>query len=175
MISVFEFLKPNFFKYTWSLQDQDCWNWRKVTLSEFRTRWITVENSDGWNVRFCTKVQPSQISKFLGNFQGQKMDIISCHDCQFVKCKSQITILASFYFKYKKVHIHRLWDNENKCSKQCYQIRANIFYKTLNVARELLNCVLLSLFEQVALIKIRFYVVPSVDIIPNFKPIFFRH
>ena len=49
-----------------------------------------------------------QISKILGVFQDQKMDIISCHDCQFLKCKSQITKLAWFDFKYKKVHIHRI-------------------------------------------------------------------
>ena len=73
----------------------------------------TVENSDSWKVRFCIKIQSSQISNFLGIFQIQKMDIISCHDCQFVKCKSQINKLAWFDFKYKKVHIHRIWDNEN--------------------------------------------------------------
>ena len=68
----------------------------------------TVENPGNRKVRFCTKVQSSQISKLLGIFQNQKMDIISCHDCQFVKCKSQINKLAWFDFKYKKVHIHRI-------------------------------------------------------------------
>ena len=89
-------------------------------LSIFVLKWFfpsfelsTVENPDSWKVRFCTKVQSSQISKLLGIFQNQKMDIISCHDCQFLKCKSQINKLAWFDFKYKKVHIHRIWDNEN--------------------------------------------------------------
>ena len=63
------------------------------------------------------------------------MDIISCHDCQFVKCKNQIIKLAWLDFKYKKGHTHRIWNIENECNKQCYQIRADIFYKTLNVSR----------------------------------------
>ena len=81
--------------------------------------YFTVENSDSWKVRFCTKVQSSQISKLLGIFQDQKMDIISCHDCQFSKCKNQIIRLAWFDFKYKKIHIQRIWDNENEFKKQC--------------------------------------------------------
>ena len=94
-------------------------HWKRITTSFLNVQCIieyqeiTVENSASWKVKFCTKVQSSQISKFLGIFHDQKTDIISCHDCQFVKCKSQINKLAWFDFKYKKVHIHRIWDNEN--------------------------------------------------------------
>ena len=76
----------------------------------------TVENPGSRKFRFCTKVQSSQICKILGVFQNQKMDIISCHDCQFVSCQNQIIRLTWFDFKYKKVHIHGIWDNENECN-----------------------------------------------------------
>ena len=87
--------------------------------TKFPISLITVENLDHWKVKICTKVQSSKISEFLGLFQDQKMDIISCHDCQFSKCKNQIIRLAWFDFKYKKIHIQRIWDNENEFKKQC--------------------------------------------------------
>ena len=52
--------------------------------------------------RFCTKIQSSKISEFLGIFQDQKMDIISCHDCQFSKCKNQILSLLSLMSSKRK-------------------------------------------------------------------------
>ena len=87
-----------------------------ISLKFIESPFITVENSDSWKVRFCTKVQSSQISKILGVFQDQKMDIISCHDCQFVSCQNQIIRLTWFDFKYKKVHVNGIWDNENECN-----------------------------------------------------------
>ena len=105
-------------RITWDPLDQD----RELCLlkgkSEVRKTHnvFTLSFSDSWTDRFCTKIQSSRISEFLGIFQDQKMDIISCHDCQFVSCQNQITRLTWFDFKYKKVHIHGIWDNENECN-----------------------------------------------------------
>ena len=39
------------------------------------------------------------------------------------------------------MHVHRLWDNENKCNKQCYQIEGNISFKRLDIFSNLLHFV----------------------------------
>ena len=37
------------------------------------------------------------------------------------------------------MHVHRLWDNENECNKQCYQIEGNISFKRLDIFSNLLH------------------------------------
>ena len=129
-------------------------------------------------LKVCTRVQSSEMTKFLGIFEDQKMeemDIISCHDWQFVKCKNELMLFAWIDFKYKKVHIHRIWDNDNECNKQCYQIGADIFCKTLNVSREHLNCISYHYLNKYQESNKIFSVVPSGYKKTNFKGIFLRH
>ena len=71
----------------------------------------------------------------------EKMDIIFCHDPQVVKWRNIFIFFAWIDFKYKKIHIHRIWDNEYECNKQCNQIGVDIFFKPLNVSREYLDCI----------------------------------
>ena len=40
------------------------------------------------------------------------------------------------------MHVHRLWDNENECNKQCYQIEGNISFKRLDIFSNLLHFIL---------------------------------
>ena len=37
------------------------------------------------------------------------------------------------------MHVHRLWDNENECNKQCYQIEGNISFKRIYIFSNLLH------------------------------------
>ena len=37
------------------------------------------------------------------------------------------------------MHVDRLWDNENECNKQCYQIEGNISFKRLDIFSNLLH------------------------------------
>ena len=37
------------------------------------------------------------------------------------------------------MHVDRLWDNENECNKQCYQIEGNISFKRLDISSNLLH------------------------------------
>ena len=61
--------------------------------------------------RICTRVQTSEIAKFLDVFEDQriaKMDIILCHDPQVVKCRKLFLLFTYIDFKYKNEHIHRV-------------------------------------------------------------------
>ena len=141
---------------------------------------VFIQKSDSFYtlVTESTKVQSSEMTKFLGIFEDQKMeemDIISCHDWQFVKCKNEFILFAWIDFKYKKVHIHRIWDNDNECNKQCYQIGADIFCKTLNVSRDHLNCISYHYLNKYQESNKIFSVVPSGYEKTNFKGIFLRH
>ena len=37
------------------------------------------------------------------------------------------------------MHVDRLWNNENECNKQCYQIEGNISFKRLDIFSNLLH------------------------------------
>ena len=53
-------------------------------------RYNTLGKKASGFTRICTRVQTSEIAKFLDVFEDQKiakMDIIFCHDPQVVKCR----------------------------------------------------------------------------------------
>ena len=55
----------------------------------FHTYLYTLGKKASGFTRICTRVQTSEIAKFLDVFEDQKiakMDIIFCHDPQVVKC-----------------------------------------------------------------------------------------
>ena len=87
----------------------------KLFLSYPHREDTLVKKASGFT-RICTRVQTSEIAKFLDVFEDQKiakMDIIFCHDPQVVKCRKWFLLFTYIDFKYKNEHIHRLWNNEN--------------------------------------------------------------
>ena len=64
----------------------------------------------------------------------EKMDIIFCHDPQVVKWRNIFIFFAWIDFKYKKIHIHRIWDNEYECNKQCNQIGADVKFLKIYIS-----------------------------------------
>ena len=46
------------------------------------------------------------------------------------------------------MHLHRLWDNENECKNQCYQIEDNDYFKRLDILSNLLHFILCNEYFQ---------------------------
>ena len=55
-------------------------------------------------------------------------------------------IFSCLGFKSKNMCLHELGDNGYECNKQCYQMRANISFKRLNVSNKHLHFVLCKKF-----------------------------
>ena len=65
------------------------WGYRFGFLLIQEASCITLGKKASGFTRICTRVQSSEMTKFLDNFEDQKidkMDIIICHDPQIVKC-----------------------------------------------------------------------------------------
>jgi len=78
------------------------------------------------------------------------------------------------------MHVHRLWDNENECNKQCYQIEGNISFKRLDIFSNLLHFILCNKSLKIILKKNEkkiFFVkdfLKKKKILSNFKWILFK-
>ena len=78
------------------------------------------------------------------------------------------------------MHLHRLWDNENECKKQSYQIEGNNSFKRLDIFSSLLHFIWYNEYFEIILKeneRIIFYVkdfLEKINFLWNFKWMLFK-
>ena len=82
-----------------------------------------------FKTKVCTKVGNSL---FLAFFMIRNWTLFSVKMVNLKNAEMKL-YLSWLGFKSKERCLHELWDNEYKCNKQCYQMRANVSFQILNV------------------------------------------